>query len=240
MPDKIYYSDLLQDATLTVLSETTTYEKEYAVDDSPGNVWRTTGITSETFLMDLGSAILPASFIWIASNIVSGDTTFTLSAGTTTATSDKTVNMTKLEKGVYEILSTDGWIAYRYWKITVTKASGTYVEFGKIALLGEKETDICYEWDYTSGRMEVFTVNPGSYGQESRELKFNKKTINVSFPALTVAQKELLDETIRLEPYIYYYDSDKSEIWYGKAEFSTPVHFRALYWKMNLAFTEIK
>jgi hypothetical protein len=246
MPDKLYYDDQYLDATITASSELSGYGKKYAFDTSPSTKWRTTGITTESMLFDFGTAVLPLAFGWIGSNIVSGDTTYTIGQGTTSAATDNVESMTKSAKGRHEINAS--WTARRYWKIIITKASGTYVEFGKMALLfAEFEYTKCHSWDYGTGHKSVFSRNSNiKYGQISKEFLQRSKIFNFNFVFIEEAQAILFDEVIRDEPFIFYYYEDKSEVYYGETDFGDLIHnFKnptdlKEYFSISLSFTEAK
>jgi hypothetical protein len=236
MSDKIYYNDLTSTANLTPSSQTAGKGIEYIHSKTTLTKWRTTGIAGESVLFEFATATNIKAVIYNGTNIDSGDTIFSIQAGTTAAVSDESQNLTKADKGIGVL----DW-TYKFFKINITKASGTYIEFGKIGMMGsEYEFVRNYKWGYGVGFDVVWDQAEGFFGQDDRELRFTGKRFNLQFGQMKTIQKELFDETIRNEPYIYYFDNDNSVIWYGKGDWSEPRHNRGDNWSIALNFKELK
>jgi hypothetical protein len=243
MADTIYYNDkadYTSDVVLTASSEATSYNVGYVQDVYQKTLWRTTGINTESILFDFGSATKIKAVGWMNSNVVSGDTSFVIKAGTTIACTDKSLNLTKKSNGVGKLDGDTGW-NYRYFKIIVTKASESYIEFGKISLLADfYEFEKCQKWDYTTGHQSFFYTNVGEFGQIIRKYKYSNKIFDFIFEWVQHTQAEKFDEEIRKNPYIWIYSTDYANVYYGVQEMGVLKKVRDNYYSINLNFKEAK
>lgn len=215
MAAKVGYTFLmgLSTTTITMSSEADTYEKKYLYDISTKHKARTTGIATESILIDLGAATQVQVCFIDGSNIVSGDTTFTLSAGTTTACSD--YGPTALTKDTKSYLELDQ--TWRYWKIIATKASGSYIEFGRVELCTDLYTCVKnYQARRTTGSLSEFEDVLGREGQETSTFKYRAAIRNWRFLNISEAQRTTFEQTLgELEKCILYDDQD-DVAYYGK------------------------
>ena len=244
--DKIYYNDLIaknNDDNLTSIATTTEatgYDIEYVQDYSPSTKYRSTGITSQSILVIFSTPQTIKAVAWAGANVENGDTTFKIEAGSNSATTDENLNLTKASKGVAELDGSTGW-NYKFFKITVTKASSSYVEFGKISLLADfYEFSRCYNWNYSTGYFTEFSNNVGAYGQIFKKKKYSKKIFNFQFEWIEQSQAEKFDEDIRDYAYIWLYSEDYSEVFFGVADFGTLMAVRNGYYSITLDFQEAK
>lgn len=244
VPDKIYYAnkiDNLSSAVSSVIasSEATGYEIDYIRDNSPATKWRSTGITEETILITFISAVTIKAVAWAGSNIVSTDTTFKIEAGTTSACSDISLDLTKTGKGVVILNSLIGW-TYQYFKITIIKTTGTYIELGLLGLMGDfYEFEKNYNWNFSTGHLTEFTTNKSKYGLIKRKKRYSVKIFNFTFEFLARTQAILFDEIIRDENYIWYYSEDYSDIYFGIVDLGVLESMQNKnYYSISMSFTE--
>jgi len=86
MDNKLAYGKTVADSTITASSTKQSYETRYLYDLSQKNIWSTQdSVISGTILIDHGAAKNIKLVFIDGTNIVSGDTTFTIQAGTTAA-----------------------------------------------------------------------------------------------------------------------------------------------------------
>ena len=236
----IYYNDLVPDCTLTTSGETATYEKEYAQDWTPQNIWQGDAAAS-TLSMNYAAAVKQEA-IWVGgTNFTSAMTTFKYGEGAAAAANTYEVNLDKEASAFSELNSTP---AYRYGKLTTTVAAGL-PEVGKVYVAGSKfilDKDI--RRGYTGGTMSEFITNKGRYGQVHREIQYSKVIYSFDMIGINDAQKEILDETIRKEENVIFWDGELQKAFFGVVNFSQPKFIRSnMYgaiWQMSGTFEEAK
>lgn len=212
----IQYNDLIKNAAITYTTQDPVYPWLNTADNSPKNKGRSTGATSQRVIFDFGAVQLLEGFSWFGSNLATGDTA-TFEAGTTTATTDESFDLTEAAKGHI----TFGWSAYRYFAIEATMNVLAYLEAGKFGLW-EYSYPLPTSWKwgrnaggYGDGDIDVFTENSGDTGQLSRELQYSKQFYTgLQFKAITDAQF-LIMKTINKSPFITLYDHVKLEAFFG-------------------------
>lgn len=237
MGGKIAYNDYAAGVISTAVvtgGETTTYEKEFAVDNSPASKWRTTALTGN-ILFDLGSAVNIKAVFAGGTNIISGDTTWKIRAGTTSDTEDYNAGLTKAIKSYLEIDQT-----YRYWKFDFVGIGGSYREFGKLALFGGLyEFPWNYRWEYQAGNEEGNNVINGYNGSIKKIHKYQRAIRTLNFERMGKAQYQFFNETLRPLEECVYYDDRESEAFYGVPIFRRgATASRAHRYSMVLNFTE--
>lgn len=239
MAEKIGYDNIYGDATITVTGEDTGYEKEYLGNYSPSIIWQYTSIGTLTISGDFGSAKAVKIVGIFNTNMTSSDTTFSVGFGSTAAAIDSTHNLlTEVDSAGNAVIEVDE--NYRYFKFTLDKVSGTATQAGLIYMgttVYELEQDL--NRDYTEGTLSVFEETTGTYGQINRsELKFSKELISGNIRYMHNEQKVLLDETIRKEKYVLFYDTERDKWFYGILELGEPVFKTTNYYSMSLNFEE--
>jgi hypothetical protein len=237
MAGKIAYNPILPDSTVTMSSEAVTYGKERLFDNSPQNKARTTGISSESILVNYGSAVNIKAVYFENSNIVSGDTTCTIQAGATSAATDYgPTAMTKAAKSFLEIDQT-----YQYWKHIATKASGTYIEWGKFELFQEyDEFTKNYQYERSTGKRNVFRERTGPTGVIVNEFLYSAKVFTWTFLDVAQAQVDLFYDTYGTLNSCLIYDDYENTHYYGIIKLSIPRGNRTGKYDFTLNFTEKK
>jgi hypothetical protein len=231
----------VQDATLDKNSEAESYFVSLIKDHSPGNKHRTTGISGEYVIFDLGSATAIKAIYIDGSNVVSGDTTYTFKAGTTSACTDESMNLTKATKSHHEIT----WSAYRYYRIDVTKASGTYWEIGK-ACMPKRSYEPALDWEegYQDGLKTGIMEVDGFSGQQANTFLYTAATRRLPFRGISDAQKDAffndLMAEIPINQGVVLYDHVRSTAFYGKLIFQNAIHNYNNNWDCEGYFTESK
>lgn len=234
---KIGYNLLLPlpTAIVTASSQASTFPVKLVYDGDQLSAWRSTGITSEWILIDHGSP-KTVKVIYIKSNVVAGDTTFTFKAGTTSACTDYSIALDKANKSYKEINQT-----YRYNKIEITKASGTYVEVGEVVLCQDLyECVKNYQVSFTTGQIAVFDVTTGMAGSLQASFRYAAAARGYEFLDIAAAQKDMFDEMLRVLEEHVIYDDMKSEPYYGRLTFGQPVNTFTTHYNMTVQFTEKK
>jgi len=235
--DKLAYGKTVADATLTASSTKASYEVRHIYDLSQGNKWSTADgdITAETILIDHGAAKNIQLVFIDGTNIVSRDTLFTIQAGTTAAaTNYGPVALPKDTKSWLEINQT-----YRYFLVTITKASGTNIEIGRVELFQNIYTfDKNYQIDRSSGTIEVFEDKAGRRGQISRKFLYQTERRIWNFLNVTKTQIDLMKKTIGVETEVALYDDEEEEYYYGIMDLTLPTVNRCEKRDFQLSFTE--
>jgi hypothetical protein len=235
MTAEISYNGTVADATLTASSKADSYEKEFVYDDSQANKWRTTSITTESLLIDHGAAKTIKTVFIDGSNIESGDTTFTIQAGTTVAATDwGPTALTKDTKSYLELNQT-----YRYFLMKVTKASGSYTEFGKFELYQDRDAFTKNnQIDREMGSEKVFEIRRGRAGQIYRKFLYRANIRRWTFLNILQAQADLFDQTYgELEDCVLW-DDQLQEAFYGIIDISTLTTNRCENYNCTLSFRE--
>lgn len=233
---KIGYNSLLPlAASVTASSEASTCPVELIFDGDQSTIWHSTGIASEYILVDHGSA-KTVKAIYIKSNVVAGDTTFNFKAGTTSACTDYSIALDKANKSYKEINQT-----YRYNKIEITKASGSYVEVGELVLCQDLyECTRNYQVNFETGSIAVHDVTTGMNGSLQAAFRYRAAARQYEFLNIDSTQLAMFDETLReLEEHVIY-DDMKSESFYGRLTFGNPVNTFTTHYNIDVQFLEKK
>jgi hypothetical protein len=235
--NKLAYGKTVVDSTITVSTEKPSYEKKYLHDLSQKNFWSTldTYITSQTILINHGTAKNIKLVFFDNTNIVSGDTLFTIQAGTTAAATD--YGPTPLPKDTKSWLEIDQ--TYQYFLVTITKASGTNIEVGRFELFQNIYTfPKNYQIDRSSGPIEVFSDKIGRRGQVSRKFLYQTERRVWQFLNITKTQVDTMKKTIGKETEVCLYDGEELEYYYGIMNLTLPTVDRCEKRDMQLSFTE--
>lgn len=236
---KIFYGDIAPTASISVTTEESTFEKEKLIDNSPSNKYRSTAITLQKLIFDFTSAVTITGTAYFGTNIVSGDTTFNFRAGAGTPPSTETDALEKAAKGYLDGFSYN----YRYFSQEIVKASGTYIEEGKIMLctgVFDLTTARQENWGFINSKVAIFDKKAGQYGQIFKTFRYIAQQYEFEFESMGDTQKELFDETIRVEPYVALYDDVKDEIFFGTMEFGKALGMGNNLWNMTANFLEAK
>lgn len=236
MDNKLAYGKTVAGSTITASSTKQSYETRYLYDLSQKNIWSTQdSVISGTILIDHGTAKNIKLVFIDNTNIVSGDTTFTIQAGTTAAATD--YGPTALPKDTKSWLELDQ--TYRYFLITITKASGTNIEIGRLELFQNLYTfPKNYQIDRSSGQVENFSDKIGRRGQISRKFLYQTEQRIWSFLNVTKTQVDLMKKTIGIETEVSLYDGEETEYYYGIMNLTLPTVDRCEKRDFQMNFTE--
>jgi len=129
------YNNLITDeGMISVSSEATTFEKEYLADDNYITCWRSTGVASESLLIDFNTA-QSINCISIGNHNLFGElTTLNLKYGTTAACVDGTIDLLSglTETNFIEFFTS---VSARYWKLEMAGSDViTYYQIGVLFL----------------------------------------------------------------------------------------------------------
>ena len=234
------WNDYMQIATLTATTAATSFESGYCKDNSPKKGKLKFNALSGTLLIDCLTAVSPETLIIRGSNML-GSTTFTIQAGTTTACTDSTVkNISKTEDSELD-MTAFSWAAYRYYLITFLRPSGDYPELKQIFLAGENDTFTKnFLYHYKDSKKSIFDLITGSDGQKQKIFRYSLKVLNGNFKQIGDTQKELFDESVREESFIYFYESIKAAYYFGTIEFSECDGAYINSWDMSFSFEEAR
>jgi len=233
----LYYGDLVGSATLTASTEVAGYEKEFIQDYTPSSKWLPSADPS-SMLFNFTTVGQLQSAIWVGgSNLVAADTTYTYGTGTTAAATDTVTALDKQENSFLELLANK-----RYGKLSITKAAGNG-QVGKVYVAEYKlELPKDFDRNYTGGTLTEFVTNTGRYGQINREVQYSKYINSFSITGMGDTQKELLDETIRKEKNIIFWDGELQKPFFGILVLGQPEFVRSnttgAIWNMSGSFEE--
>lgn len=256
---RICFNNLAKNATLRVDTEATNHEKEKLTDEILRAPWRSTVITETTVNLDFGAAVAIQEMTLHNHNVVSGDTTKKWEASTddfssTSETEDVTlVTRTVKEKNSNGVLvdvtrndlhHRDSW-EYRYYRLRIAKASGSYIEAGQICVWKDSyQFDKNFVIGYTGGQENTFASSTGSAGQESNKLKHSRFICNMRFSNITDAQKDKLIEAGQSDFVAYFHGLDGNLYW-GTFHVNTPENARTIdevapaeIWNLSATFVE--
>ena len=257
---KIYFNNLIKDATATASTEATGHAKEYLTDEILKTTWRSTVITSTTISLDFAAATPIAGVTLHYHNVVAGDTTYVVEADAagTYSPADESENLALVTRTVKE-KNTNGTLTdvtrsdahyvddwnYRYYRLRIVKASGTYIEAGQLAIWKDVYTfPKNFNVGYTAGQENRFSSSTGTAGQEFRKQKFSRFFVSMPFKNITDAQKDKLVEAGQSD-YIAYYHGMTSKLYWGILTVNPPVNVRTIdesapaeLWNVTATFTE--
>jgi hypothetical protein len=244
MAAKVGINDLVKSAILSVNSTEATHNVELIKNNSPTNKYRTTGITGEYIIFDHGTAKALSGIYIDGANMESGDTVYTFKSGTTTACTDGySAALTKATKSYHELLT---WTTpYRYNRIDITGASGTYREIGKVFIFQDLYTfDLDWEENYGDGINPFISESIGFAGQQNVTFRATAQTKNLPFRGIGDTQRDLLIETLMsknpIEQGVIFYDHVRTEAFLGKIISTGATHVFLNNWNVNSAFVEFK
>lgn len=229
----IYYDDKAIGNVYSMSTEEVGFPKENAVDNILSSEARSTVITQTDIVFDLGSAV-ELDAVKVKSNIESGDTTFELRYGTTSACSTGSVSLTK-ESDTLKDLSIG--TAYQYYMIRAVKASGSYISFFQVCLYKTKyQFDKNPVWGYVEGWKTKFTGISGDYFQKIRDYVARVKIFSMNFKQITDTQKEILQNTIGLENFVTFYNGIDNNFYFGFVTIGDAIHIFTDNWELPVSF----
>lgn len=225
----ILYNNLIKDATIVVSTETANHEREKLTDGMIKSTWRSTVITSTTITLDFGTATAIDGMSFHFHNIESGDTTYVWEASINNfSTTSETETITLVTRTVKEINSNgtltdvtrrdlyhiDSW-NYRYYRLRIVKASGSYIEGGQLGVWKDYyQFAQNFNQRYTWGKQSVFAGSRTASGHLSRSLKNSSFYLPMTFENITDAQKDILEEAGQSN-YICYYHGMTGKLFWG-------------------------
>jgi len=126
---------------ITASSEATNYGKENLIDSVHSTHWRSTGVSSESLLIDLGSAQSVDAIVLGNHNLYDELTTLELQYGTTDACADGTIDLLSALTETDFIKFFDS-VNKRYWKLVIEGATDiTYYAIAELWLGAYVELD---------------------------------------------------------------------------------------------------
>ena len=233
----MYYGDLVGSATLTASTEVAGYEKEFLQDYTPSSKWLSSADPS-SMSFDFTTVGQLQSAVWVGgSNMVTGDTTYTYGTGTTAAATDTVINLDKQENTFKELIHNK-----RYGKLSITKAAGNG-QVGKVYVAEHKfELPKDFDRNYTGGTYTEYVTNPGRYGQINGEVQYSKYINSFSITGMGNTQKLILDETIRKEKNIIFWDGELQKAFFGILVLGEPEFVKSdtagAIWNISGSFEE--
>lgn len=245
MGSKIYYNPIAYLQTNPVASSTApTYEAKYALDYNQKSLWAATG-QSETYLLNFGGPVaIEAAYVG-NSNLPGLPTTFELQAGTTSATTDFSIDLKGNITEMRGVLSQKSWAdtfkqTYQYWKFVFSISTPFIVSAGKLELFEKSyEFPIGYVRDRSLGSEAAFIETKGLAYNDDRELLDIRAKRDLSFQFVEKSQFDIFDTVIRAQNKVCFYDAERNETYFGEIEFYNETGTRCNdNYNINARFTE--
>lgn len=246
MGSKIYYSPIAYLQTNPTASSTTpTYEAKYALDYNQKSFWKATG-QSETYLLDFGGPVtIEAAYVGNAS-LAGTITTFELQAGTTSATSNFSVDLKPNITEMGGVLSRKSWAdtfkeTYQYWKFVFSIGVGT-VSAGKLELFEKNyEFETGYVKNRALGSEAEFIETQGFVYNNDRELLDIREKRDLTFQFVGQSQFDRFNREIRAQNKVCFYDAERDETYFGEIEFYNETGNRCEdFYNIKAKFTETR
>jgi hypothetical protein len=241
MPNgKVFYNNILTPAniannllTLSVTTETPTYEKKFLYDNHPGTLYRTTAITTQYITFSFTTPTSIKGIAILNHNLLTGDT-FTFEASSTSNFSSPVSQVIDPLKGWVEI----SW-NYQYYRIKMSKSTGSYIQVGEIYLFtGAYEFENNFNWNYTKTKEIVRKSSLSTSGQTYRKTSYIRYGFNLSLTLLSDTQQQLF-ETIGESDYVVLFPyGTTGQKYYGCLDFGPFTHTSPNCWAVNAVFTE--
>ena len=134
---RIFYNNIIDDATVTVSTEETGFEKKYLTDDSQAEVWRSETPISEYIKITFAAATNIKNLIALNSNLNAGDV-IKIEAST-----DDFITISESETVTFtgnDFFYNMDW-TYRYYRITVTRDTTSYY-YQEVDIVNNEVTDL--------------------------------------------------------------------------------------------------
>lgn len=232
----IYYGDLVPSSTVTASSETTGYEKEFAYDYTPSSKWMATGAAAN-YNMDFGADVHQAAVYVGGSNLIAADTTYKYWTGNASPAAVTDYDLAKKENSFIEVGDTE-----RYGRVGITELAGL-IEFGKVYVAQYKfELPKDIKRGYSGGTMTQWITNKGAYGQIHKEKQYSKVIYQFEISGMGDVQKKILDETIRIEENVIFWDGETQKAYFGSIDFGQPKFVKSdvtgALWNISGTFEE--
>lgn len=231
-----------------------TYGRQRLLDLDRNTFWKSTDITSENLVLDLGSALTPTAIIIADHNFTSG-ATVTIEANTSDSWGAPayTFTFSTITDPLILYLSQ----TYRYWRIVMADATNTnsYLKIGNL-YVGDYETLLKINASWGSSRGDGYNLqsNVSEYGVMRRYAYTRSRTLNLNFgntikaadiETLLDLQETLVDlTTFRVSPFWLHLFSDETDSlalmeWTNLAEFSREYFSYLLFSGVNLQLSEV-
>lgn len=230
---KIFFNNLCADATLSVTTEASGFEKEYLCNHNQGVVWRSTGITENIIQISFADAIAIKGVVVLTHNLESGDSFYFEASADNFATVAQSETIDH-SKGFIEV----EW-NYKDYRLRMQKSSGDYIQVGEIYLPGSVyDFSRNYSWGYSYFKEINRSAKQTTSGQIYRKIRYIRQGFNMDFEGLSDAQKEIFGEISESNYICFLPQGISGEIYYGIIDFSTFVHLYENNWNTTATFTE--
>ena len=141
---RVIYNNLIDDNTITALTEAADYPASNLQEIHLTSVWRTTALTAQTLVVNAGTGnVMSANCIVIAAHNLSGSASISIQANTadTWATPAASAAVTQRD-GTIVYYFTEDW-SYQYYRYLLDDQTNTddYIKIGRISLAEYMEFD---------------------------------------------------------------------------------------------------
>lgn len=226
---ELYYKDVAPNATISVTSETPTFERRFLIDSYYATQYQSNG--SNTLLnFDLGSAFQISGVAVLNSSIDSTATKFDFRSGATSGLTDTPVAMNK-ERDSLLLQSANR----RYYGIDIAVPSGN-IFVGKVIFF---QSYYAFEISLNTSRGSVprfLDVTNAITGTVSRQFVNYKFTGDFEIPLLSVNEISIAENAWQ-QPYVLLNEPDHG-LKYGIIEKSPDVFFANGKYKSFFTFME--
>jgi len=231
-----------------------TYGRQRLLDRDRNTYWKSTGVTSENLVIDLGSAMTPTAII-IADHNFTASATITIEANSSNSWGAPayTYTFSAITDPLVIYLSQ----TYRYWRIVLADTTNTdaFLRVGNV-YLGDYTslTRVNASWGSSRGDGYNIQSNVSEYGVMRRYAYTRSRTLDLNFgntlkeadiTALLNLQEAIVDlTTYRVTPFWLHLFSDSTADlalmeWTNLAEFSREYFSYLLYSGVNLQLSEV-
>jgi hypothetical protein len=185
---KFLQTNLIDSASLTGSTEESAYPAANVQDSILASVWRTTGVTSENLVINLGTA-QSADIVFLGNHNLTSSATITLQANSSDSWGAPPFSESLTwESGVINKAFTSA--SYQYWRILIADATNTdgYLKLGGVGLgaaYAPPGIGTTYQVENRSTARKYTTETGQNYGSDGVFLR----QVNVQIPYVTQAER---------------------------------------------------
>ncbi|MCP5103801.1 MAG: hypothetical protein GY950_10505 [bacterium] len=246
---KIFYNNLIQGSTVSLVPEDTSAEGfgiEYIGNNNQGVVWRSDDISERFINMSFKDEnndpldVTVYGVVVMNHNLESGDTFRIEASGSGFSTIDETrdISVSTGFLDLTDLPTPESW-TYPDFRLRLQKTSGNYIQVGEIYLIGGVyQFDRNYSWNYSFTKEINRNSKETTSGQVYRKTRFIRKGFALDFEGMNDTQKEKFEEISESDYVCFLPTGSGGDLHFGIIDFSSYTHVYSDYWTANINFTE--